>query len=156
MRLDTVGRVALQYWLQIGAAWLALAYGFAWVTWALLALYLWALQRIGRWLHDEPGAARGRVLVLCVAGQLPGLLLSLWVGLSFAGLRGEAIDSVVLLQAWTAMWAPLIALLPRTLLQARALYLWVTLGLPLLQLAVVLSPLARWRRRETSPTLSPS
>jgi hypothetical protein len=93
---------------------------------------------------------------LCVAGQLPGLALAAWVALSFAGLRGEAFESVVLLQCWTAMWAPLIALLPATMLRARALYLWLTLALPALQLAILLWPWRRWRRREISPTLSPS
>lgn len=142
MRARDLGHVALQYWVQLGALSVALVVGRSrWAAAVVLALYLLALLRTGAGLRDELPQARGHAFAVCVVGQLPGLALSIYVALCFSGLLSDAFESVVLLQAWTAMWAPLVVLAPRTLmLDARAAYLWLTLSLPFLQLACLAAP----------------
>jgi hypothetical protein len=137
MRAHELGYVALQLWLQLVALVLAFALGrWRWAVAIVLVMYLLVLGRIGRRVRAEARYAPGHRLALGIAGQLPGLVLSSYVALSFAGVLGEASESVVVLQAWTAMWAPLLALAPTgVMLDARAVYLWLTLVVPFIQLA---------------------
>jgi len=133
--------------LQLGASTAALLLGPApWTAGLLLIAFLLLLRAAGRMLAAEAPERARLALGACVLGQAPGLVLALFVAACIAGVFGEALDSMVLLQFWTAIWAPLISLIPLVWIRDRGAYVWVTLVLPFVQLAWAIAPLARQLR----------
>lgn len=105
-----------------------------WLGWPLLLGYLWLLRKTAHLTVAELAEPWliGAVIAL---GQVPGLALSAYVAISFVFLSGMAMDSVSLLQIWTAIWTPLLLLLPNGWVFGRPPYVWMIVVLPWLQAA---------------------
>jgi hypothetical protein len=126
---------SLSWLVHLGFAALAVPLGpFQLAGLALLALFVALQLRIAGYLRDDRSLGSPRpIVLLCHA---PGLLLSTWALGIFAGALAPRFGPVVCLQFWTAVWTPLITLVPRGGYHSH--YLWLVAALPWLQAALML------------------
>jgi hypothetical protein len=145
----------MHWLLQLVASCATLLLGpWPWTGGPLLIGFLFLSRAASKMLALELVERPRLALATCLLGQAPGLALALFVAACMAGLFGEALDSMVLLQLWTAIWAALLSLVPLVAFRNRGAYVWVTLALPFVQLAWAVAPLLRSARPHASETLA--
>ena len=144
---------SMQWLLQLGASFAALLLGaMPWTGGPLLIGFLSLLRAANKLLAAETHARPRRALGACLLGQAPGVALAIYVAACLAGLRGEAFTSMALLQFWTAVWSPLLALVPPVSIAGRGAYVWVTPVLSIAQLGWAAAPLLRQLRQPQTRT----
>ena len=134
-----IAHAHLQWLVQLVAAVLAAVLGgVPWTGWPILIALLFALAGCVRLAWGELAQQPRLAIATCMAGQLPGLVLGVWVLAGFARLLDEPFASMAWLQAWTIAWTPIWSSVPDATFHRRGLYTWLIAVLPLVQLALTL------------------